>query len=133
MTCAVTEIRSGGNDGAVESQHQAYHKPLGNRYRDSHISTAPTATSSSSTLISVDRSRPLRPLSPRQRRFAPKSTGFTSESWPPSFRNHCPTSSESPTGALHESQVSTVRAKILLHLFLAKPVPFVYYCWWVNL
>jgi hypothetical protein len=69
-----TGKESGGNDGEVESQPQASHLPLEIATRDSHISTAPATTSSSSLLISVDRCRPLHPLSLRQRRFAPNET-----------------------------------------------------------
>ncbi len=42
-----TKKKSRGNDGAVESQRQGFpssHQPLGNRCRDFHIPTAPTAT-----------------------------------------------------------------------------------------
>jgi hypothetical protein len=83
-TSVITK-ESRGNAGAVESvesQHQAFpssHEPLGNRYRDSHIPAAPT-TNSFYILISVDGCRSLRPLSPRQRRFAPTVIGFAPES-----------------------------------------------------
>ncbi len=105
MAYATTEKKSRGNDGAVESvesQHQAFPscpQPLGNRCCDFHIPTAPT-TISIYTLISVDRCRPLRPLSRRQRRFAPIVSDFASESRPASDRNPCPTWSESAHGNL---------------------------------
>jgi hypothetical protein len=85
VTYAARRKASRGNDGAVESvesQRQAFpssHQPLGNRWRDFHIPTAPAATISF-LLILIDGWRTLRPLSARQRRFAPIVIGFASES-----------------------------------------------------